>query len=737
MDNNDYQLLEYLIILLNIIKRKNAEIKQLRQQLANCPKTQTITTTKITQLEQEIITLKQQVKDKYPDNTKLINDLLDQIDKQQQPEDRTVCIEPLHPYINIDPSFKDIDLKTLKDTTALVTAVVNKVFTKPPQIDAGANGRPNYIEFVRPKIEGYESVDAEYELKSIMSELTTNYFLENPDRTAHFIKLIVEIFTDAINDYKTKKGLNGKYDLVFLYKGGNAMKAIFYDYAYENPGVTSDIILQYFKEFFGKSDADFQVYIYPGLDNYDEVYPDICLLTYLLLNRIRNIFLSDITQWLDFYDQKKLVQGKILEIYLAKLNKSNTVTKQPEGEQLKKEKEQNFSYYQAEFLSLRFLDTIAGTNIDLNTIHNNLIDSDRIFNNYGTYKNKTTRFDFIITNKDPNNKDSVIVYKIPPRTHNLFFVDNDIQDKLFKDYSQGSELFITYNDTIQEERGTVPKVHIRFNLIRMKVNFQAVFRTQDGQYGLINIPAELIDVSVPHKTAFEVGLLLDNIQDENAMQDPWDRNMPLSVVPYKYVKVGNETTDNFTYNSYSRAYYIKDIEKIIFYETDYPWEDLKYQKRIKRLLFFNIVEFFTGDLALGKQFIDAFGGILANQQRPGRNNIAFGKALEGLKKPFPQITKNHDPYWSIGSTIDKLIEYTQKPTFDVSSPKVQEYIGVFIEVFAQFNELYTAFTNFVANNRIDPSRLQTVHQLGGATTNDKYKSKYLKYKHLYCKNLLA
>ena len=216
-----------------------------------------------------------------------------------------------------------------------------------------------------------------------MTNLTTLYFLETANTTMQFIKLIVEIFGHALEEYKKMKNITDKNDIVFIYKGGNALKAIFLEYMYENPGVVTDIIRQYFQDSFGKSDADFQIFINPHLPNYDEIFEDLSVLSYLLLNRIRNIFLKNVDQWLDFYKYKSEIAESIMQRSLKKLNDSHAVTSDDRS-----------PYYHAAFLNLNFLDITVGEKVNLDEARANIIGEgktfERFFNNFGSYGDRTT-----------------------------------------------------------------------------------------------------------------------------------------------------------------------------------------------------------------------------------------------------------------------------------------------------------------------------------------------------------
>src|SRR5205085_670815 len=51
--------------------------------------------------------------------------------------------------------------------------------------------------------------------------------------------------------------------------------------------------------------------------------------------------------------------------------------------------------------------------------------------------------------------------------------------------------------------------------------------------------------------------------------------------------------NKFSFLGYSLEYLISDLERILFYDIDYPWDDVKYAKRIKRLLYLYFITLLT------------------------------------------------------------------------------------------------------------------------------------------------
>jgi hypothetical protein len=657
----DPRLLDYLVIMINIINNKKVEIESLKLELANCTNKPQNIQEIIINLEKQVTVLQQQLNNPNivrDANEELINKLLAEQEKTVAPtviKEIRDCTEPIHPYINPSDNV-DAETNKLLDTNDLVDIITNNSFNP---IDSTKQS----MSFPRSSIpiEGYSEKDEEYVLKNELTGLATNTFFELPETTTQFIRVINEIFTKTFDAYAQRRNIQGSIN--FIYKGGNALKAIFLSYIYENPGVVSDSIMNSFLEYFNKSDADFEIYVSPDVNNYEVVYNEVSDLTYLILTRLRMIFNLNLSKWFDFYKKKNIILKSIMATYLAKLN----ATPRP-----------GF-YENANFLNMRFLDVIAGQDINLTNPNLKIIDTQKFYNNAHTYWNKSTRSDIVIF---ANNNDNVLVQKIQ---------------------QNNTELFITYNKSLNFTKNNV---NIKFNLVRMKINFTTIF-TKDNSFGITNVPAELIDVSIPHRDSHEMQINLKN--NNNSWRDFINNN----VVTYDYNK-------EFTYKSYSRQYYINDIYRIMFLETDYPWESPKYEKRLWRLLFLCMIDLFTANTDANKQLLDDFVNIFND---PARSQLL----ITNLGLMETNFTNNNLPNMALLTRIIKQV--AEKPGVD-DNVKFTEFIDIINEFVAKYLTIYTDFAGFINARRIDPARLQIQHQLGGTNSSD-YKVRYLKYKQMY------
>src|SRR5439155_4648551 len=101
------------------------------------------------------------------------------------------------------------------------------------------------------------------------------------------------------------------------------------------------------------------------------------------------------------------------------------------------------------------------------------------------------------------------------------------------------------------------------------------FIYSNGTSKIIQLDGELIDVSIVNKKDTNLIHVFDH-------KDKFIANYEFGIGENK-----------FTFKGYSIEYLISDIERILFTDVEFPWEDPKYAKRMKRLLFLYFVLLLT------------------------------------------------------------------------------------------------------------------------------------------------
>ena len=364
------------------------------------------------------------------------------------------------------------------------------------------------------------------EFNDFATQIVINEYLKYNDLITRFLYIVITVFERALSYYKLQKGLNDDA-IFFVYKGGNVLRLISNEFVHGLPGEITDILEKYYGESFKKSDADFSLYIRPDLEDYDKVFAHMTILSYFLLNYIREIFKKNEDYFFDFARYNDIFKNERLLYYLEKLNKSPKIS------------EPNNELYGGKFIKLE--SRRASATLD-----------DTVKKTYGSNKE-----DSIIT-INPVNPNQNIMYTI-------------------KDYNKYvSDYYISVNDTLENK---LKEFLIKFNLVRMKINFNATFKKSDGSIIKKGMAGELIDVSIPHRDDSREAHFFEHLDE--------------------YVKQFTVLKPiNFKFKSYSLTYFIDDLEFILFKEQTFPWEDVKYKKRLDRLNFLYFIDILSSQMNL-------------------------------------------------------------------------------------------------------------------------------------------
>jgi len=273
------------------------------------------------------------------------------------------------------------------------------------------------------------------EYKDMCTDIVNKIFFSSDNSMFNFLSVVYNTFSESIDYYKSKKGLT-KWDIFFVYKGGNILRIISNDFLKELPSVASRDIHKYYDKFFKRSDADFSIYINPELSSYNEVYTDMSNLSYLLQENIRKIFLNNQCDYFDYFKYTPEYAKTQMNDYVKIFKKSKAVTDSG-----------NKTFY-------------------------GLVPDDIIFIDNCDYVGES---DILI--KFENGEKQISKQKIGYNQNHLFIQQNETLD--FKSSSG----------------------RVRFNLIRTKILFNLIFKSESG-FGskkIVPMGGELIDVSIPNR----------------------------------------------------------------------------------------------------------------------------------------------------------------------------------------------------------------------------------------------
>lgn len=491
-----------------------------------------------------------------------------------------------------------------------------------------------------------EFVDESRELKDICTDIVVNLFLESPRSNFNFLKKVYETFDDAISYYGKQKELpNGS--LILVYKGGNVLRIISNEFLRELPGAAANEIQNYYKNFFKRSDADFSIYIDPNLENYDRIYNDMILVGFVLQRRLRQEFMSNKTDYFDFYKYNHDFKAHSLEPYFKKMKSINSLSDP-----------KNKTFYNKRVTNLVFEDVVLPDDlIDLETVGT----PTRL--KYVPQPDKSIQY--TKAGSTELKRGTIVMYTIP-----------SVSDK-------DQSIYVQANETLDFEAGG----KVKFALVRSKINFNiyiddainvenilevtgpvtqpklASMKGQSGQIGggngsrlMKQIGGELIDLSFPHREDSKLAHFYDH----------------LNRYLHRYELRNND--DKIEFNSYSLIYLIEDLEFILFKFVNKPWDAPKYEKRLNRLFYLYMIDIFNKIKTNPerKQILESFVGLFNDLM------VADIDQMPEIIDNFEQENEEQNRHLLINNLLNYLRDLPEFMT-PIDIPSFRDFLKVLLE----------------------------------------------------------
>jgi hypothetical protein len=320
----------------------------------------------------------------------------------------------------------------------------------------------------------------------------------------------------VLREYCKIRKLSCDKDVILFYKGGNVFRILLNE-------ITKIIDDEEYRNLMKRSDADFQIFIHPKLENVEIIRKEVAVLVIYVLEKVRDfVRTSKVTRFsLDQLDNIK-------EQYQEELKKTDLKIKDI------------FVVYDGEAARQDML-------IDIGKIAKNATDDCVIVKHYPSLIKELAA--------------------IPKRRANTFF--------------------LSYNRMLDFERKD--NLRATFELIRLRRNFRLDVTLDDQQdkHVFVNVPLEIIDVSIPHGE----DLGLKKLANSDISQ---------FIRTYKFQENIRDTSNkirkniSFQFKAPTLKYQLKDLHDLLFYQNEYPWLDIKYNKRMTRyflsMFLFQIVE---------------------------------------------------------------------------------------------------------------------------------------------------
>ena len=492
-----------------------------------------------------------------------------------------------------------------------------------------------------------------------MTEMVSREVCFNDSNQLHisrFQYLVNTVYNNSITNYINEKNLIGaklqNSDILFLYKGGTTMKILYEKYKRElGNHLELNNFFDSIKKYFERSDSDYSIYINPAINvaeygiDYNDVYRDLNIMSYTNLDIIRKLIEVNKDQIVPF----NLLTNDVL---IDKVHKLNEMVRDVKTNISNCDDYANID----KVLGITFNDKTCMIesipNITIDDIDNTVF-SDRVLSS----KNK--EIVAFIQNKEVGSK---------KKDFYMTFVDKT--NKYYKEFNEKHNIYMSINETNEyKNKDTLAT----FSLHRLKINFTIYYRTIDGKYRFFNAPSELVDVSILKKDATGLHLFYDHY------------NLEQKMYKYTYKNLSDNRDISVLYRGYTIFGHINDLLFTLFDVSDFPWEDIKYAKRIKRLMLFMFLELcvvFNNNTKLIKTIIGQIYNFVCmdiNEIVKIKNTakdlaILFANLKHGDKMAFYMFfTKIHNIYRNpkFKGEIDKYIQMCSE---------IKELLGGLIDV---------------------------------------------------------
>ncbi len=476
--------------------------------------------------------------------------------------------------------------------------------------------------YLDKKIEN-SKLEFKYKKEFFMDEITDYinskkvFSDDNLTKVIRYQYLINSITIKTVKLYCERENIN-ENDIIFMYKGGTMMKVIYE--TYKNLGLHIDD----FKDYFKRSDSDYSILINPNFpdDQYYKIYKDLMNISLYILKLIKKILNDNINFFLDKDKFTEIEMENMVELMNNKLIKFKNETKDENNISLQIKNIKKFigvSIFDKNYICKNIENEYKNNNINYYSFSKNENRNDVDIYDKNTKleifkKNKilpTKRIDFYVTKKnikDPYdnmligaidfNLDTIInnnrnnnnnsnkytnnnsnKYTNNNNNYNSTNSNSDNYDSYKNANSNG--LYISINETPYTKYTSLynkacgkANLESYFTLLRIKLNIIFYYQTNDNKFGFVNIPSELIDLSISKKGSENIHRLYKNNSIINKINNYSYRNENL----------------NINFKSYSICGFLSDLVKTLYLESIFPWEDLKYIKRLNRLLYFVLLD---------------------------------------------------------------------------------------------------------------------------------------------------
>lgn len=388
-----------------------------------------------------------------------------------------------------------------------------------------------------------------------------------------FQYLVNNLFNKAISKYIEAKGYP-ENSIIFLYKGGTTIQIIYKKY---KDIFKNNLFIEKLADFFKRSDSDYAIYIdkfiFTTESQFNAIVHDMNVLSHNLLNLVSDILSGHRNNCI--LDLGAMTKEKLREV-LQNCNKKLLDDRLlPPGDQKLTLFKNIDKFIGTSFNEINFFDESPPYNFEVDYLEN--IDDPDGEDIPTINKNTISKKSKLYVDTSGTVVKKTDFFKrygyVPTERKNFYLTSITQKDSVYPKLINIKEgepngLFTYFNETNYYQIKNTDN-YVAFVLHRLKINAVLYFKTKDGKYGFFNSPSELIDISI---TTF-----VDYKTNDMKFSDHFKL--------YRNINNGKE----LRFYSFTLNGFILDIYKSILIEANYPWEDVKYDKKIKRVLFLILI----------------------------------------------------------------------------------------------------------------------------------------------------
>jgi len=296
-------------------------------------------------------------------------------------------------------------------------------------------------------------------------------------------------------------------------------------------------------------------------------------------------------------------------------------------------------------------------------------------------------------------------------------IDKEFQKKLYDNKENRSEFYISLIDNIKWEikRLRSESFLTSFSLVRLKINFLVNLEIDNNKYSILNIPSELIDISISYF-------------DDHKSKGLFTNGNKINNLFTKYEFSNLKLEQPFNFWSYNINTFIHDIYVILFVDSLLPWYDKKYEKRVYRFLFFSTIQLLSkSSTDIDDIITDLTQFITIHIDNIIINRDFFDAYLnKNTNKEFGWIhifTEHKNCCDIINTDATNKLENNKKFT---------EYYEIIFKNIEYLINIISTLTKFISlpykgKIHVENQDFNKIHQFAGDINRDKY----LKYKNKY------